>query len=63
MYDLINESKVIGQSGPLIQYKNVDMYNKWILHEPLTKYVKLWVAHAPGIPENVSLATAFKGNR
>ena len=54
MYDLINESKVIGQSGPRIQYMNVDMCNKWILHRTLTRYVKLRVAHAPGMPGTFS---------
>ena len=30
---------------------------------PLTRYVKLQVAHAPGMPGTFSPATDFKGNR
>ena len=33
------------------------------LHGPLTRYVKLQVAHAPGMPGTFSLAADFKGNR
>ena len=32
-------------------------------HGPLTRYVKLRVAHSPGIPETFLPATDFKGNR
>ena len=33
------------------------------LHGPLTRYVKLQVAHAPGMPGTFSPAADFKGNR
>ena len=32
-------------------------------HGPLTRLVKLWVAHAPGMPGTFSPAADFKGNR
>ena len=32
-------------------------------HGPLTRYVKLQVAHAPGMPGTFSPAADFKGNR
>ena len=32
-------------------------------HGSLTRYVKLWVAHAPGMPGTFSPTTDFKGNR
>ena len=35
---------------------------KW-RHGPLTRYVTLRVAHAPGMPGRFSPATEFKGNR
>ena len=34
-----------------------------LIHGPLTRYVKLQVAHAPGMPGTFSPATDFKGNR
>ena len=34
-----------------------------LLHGPLVRYVKLQVAHAPGIPGTFSPAADFKGNR
>ena len=33
------------------------------LHEPFARYVKLRIAHAPGMPGTFSPATDFKGNR
>ena len=33
------------------------------LHGPVTRYVKLQVAHAPGMPGTFSPAADFKGNR
>ena len=38
------------------------MYGK-LYHGPLTRYVKLRVAHAPGMPGAFSPADDFKGNR
>ena len=35
----------------------------WLLHGPLTRYVKLQVAHAPGMLGTFSPAADFKGNR
>ena len=32
-------------------------------HGPLTRYVKLQVAHAPGMPGTFSPAADYKGNR
>ena len=34
-----------------------------LIHGPLTRYVKLQVAHAPGMPGTFSPAADFKGNR
>ena len=34
-----------------------------VAHGPLTRYVKLQVAHAPGMPGTFSPAADFKGNR
>ena len=36
---------------------------KWKYNGPLTRYVKLQVAHAPGMPGTFSPAADFKGNR
>ena len=35
----------------------------YLPHGPLTRYVKLQVAHAPGMPGTFSPAADFKGNR
>ena len=37
--------------------------NHWFGNGPLTRYVKLQVAHAPGMPGTFSPAADFKGNR
>ena len=37
--------------------------NMYFHHGPLTRYVKLQVAHAPGMPGTFSPAADFKGNR
>ena len=39
------------------------MFSDALTHGPLTRYVKLQVAHAPGMPETFSPAADFKGNR
>ena len=38
-------------------------YCRLLKHGPLTRYVKLRVAHAPGMPGKFSPAADFKGNR
>ena len=46
-----------------IQYK--DRSPDWwcLVHGPLTRYAKLQVAHAPGMPGTFSPAADFEGNR
>ena len=43
------------------------MYRDWLIrilfHGPITRSVKLWFAHAPGMPGTFSPAADFKGNR
>ena len=39
------------------------LYYIAIVHGPLTRYVKLQVAHAPGMPGTFSYAADFNGNR
>ena len=46
-------------SHPLWRHFNVP----YQYHGPLTRYVKLQVAHAPGMPGTFSPAAYFKGNR
>ena len=36
---------------------------EYIIHGPLTRYVKLWFAHAPGMPGTAFPTTDFKINR
>ena len=48
--------------GPLMRNCFHVVMSSWP-HGPLTRYVKLQVTHAPGMPGKFSPAAVFKGNR
>ena len=48
---------------PLILPQLFRKYPPCVTNGPLTRYVKLQVAHAPGMPGTFSPAADFKGNR
>ena len=63
----IKENPAEYQSNRFIMYtpfwKRCGKDQSNFLHGPLTRYVKLQVAHAPGMPGTFSPAVDFKGNR
>ena len=55
---------IINDIVHIVKYVNgrIDYDRSYSLEGPLTRYVKLRVAHAPGMPGNVFPATDFNGN-
>ena len=53
--------KITGCETVMWMMFSTGYYGPIFPHGPLAKYVKLWVAHALGMPGNVFPATSFKG--
>ena len=49
--------------GNFLLYVDTLTQLEWLFHGPLTRYVKLQVAHAPGMPGTFSPSADFKENR